>query len=749
MNTPGVVVARCVTASLFFGGLLLVALPAAARERVILQKSTTDPQKRAANTWIDKGATTTNHGTDTTITVSNNTNLQRGMVQFDMSAIPNSGIKLATLSLFLATAPTQTRTYSAGRITSLWTETGTTWISRALSAVWTALGADFAAATATATTGTTSGVTLNWTVTSDVQTFFGAAAPSTNFGWMITDGGTTSGGNPRIGMFSSNRDANALRHPSLAVEFIQNVQGLKATAGNAQVILNWTYPAQVAGSTIVSATKGVLILRQTSQILASAVPTDGTAFTRTAGCANTIGGATVVFNSTTLPTTFNDSATGDNPTCPPVNGTQYFYKVYVQDAALAYSANAATSNYVPETVARPSATPSSREITSWLAPTGGTALAAPGTVPGTVAVVGSNSNLLSGINPADGSPLFNPVSLGGAISGRPIVLDSLTSALARNVAYVAAGDGLVYAIDVSTGDTIWMVNPTGLTTNGFTAPTGVVVSSTAALLGSTYTRATDLVVVGTRNTASTTTNQIVGIDGSTGATVWQLIGSGTTTNAMDIAVSEPYMDYQNNAVWVATNSGGGTTRPSLWKLDMTAGTKLATANLGNISSSPLVTLSGDVLFVGNDAGTLFAINPATAATFKSAAGGDTRVVGTPLLLTNTSPYTVVFAGATKVQKVIYNLSANTFTTTGAGTWSTTMPGGCTPSSPVGFQGLPDIYVSCSDGNIYQLDDSTGAVTGTLAGPAGSAMGDPTLDLQLSLIMAGNVDGRVFTFPFPF
>jgi hypothetical protein len=78
-----------------------------------------------------------------------------------------------------------------------------------------------------------------------------------------------------------------------------------------------------------------------------------------------------------------------------------------------------------------------------------------------------------------------------------------------------------------------------------------------------------------------------------------------------------------------------------------------------------------------------------------------------------------------------------------------MPGGCVPSAPIGFPGLADIYVSCSDGNIYQLDDSTGVVTGSVAGPAGSSMGDPTLDLQLSLIMAGNIDGRVFTFPFPF
>ena len=63
------------------------------------------------------------------------------------------------------------------------------------------------------------------------------------------------------------------------------------------------------------------------------------------------------------------------------------------------------------------------------------------------------------------------------MTGRSPVIDAGDSSLAANVMYVADNDGLVYAIATDTGQILWVVNPTGLTTNGFTGAPSVQVKS--------------------------------------------------------------------------------------------------------------------------------------------------------------------------------------------------------------------------------------------------------------------------------
>lgn len=742
------------------GLLLFCELPliggAAARERKTLQKVSTapaDPQKRAADAWIDQtpGSTATNHGGDTTLRVTSFrtggvSQNQRALVEFDASSIPSSGIKLATLTLFMSTAPSASRTYQTRRITSLWTESDVSWANRLAGTAWAAAGGDVSGAvTSTSTSGTTSGVFLNWDLTVDVQRYFGSAAPSANYGTLIRDQ-TQNNGTQITAIFSSKEDTTEAHRPALTIEFIQNVQGLTSTAGSAQITLNWSYPPTIG--TVLSATTGVLILRQaTNPIPSGVIPTDGTVYTRNAGCTNNIGGATIVFSSASLPTSFNDSAAGDNANCPPANDTHYFYKVFARDAANAYSANGATSIFVPMMVATPSATAANRQAASWLAPTGSATLAAPGIIPSTVVAIGSGSRLLFGVKPSDGTPVFGPVSLGGNTQDQPPVLESLDASIGRNVIYSAGTDGFLYATDAATGDILWLTNPTGLATNGFTtASPSVFVKSFSTV---SYTRLTDLVVMGTRNAGSTTANRIFGVDGNTGATVWQLIGASGGNPNMDIVASTPVIDYKNNAIWVTTHSNGGAAQPSVWKVDPNTGARLATANLGNISAWPVATVAADVVFTGTDAGVLFALNPANAATLSSFNGTDTRITGAPLVMNFTSPYTVIFSGATTVQEVIFNRGTNTFTTAGPGTWRIATPGGCTPSAPLGFPGFGKVYFGCTDGRIYQIDIASGTIDGNRLLSPNTTIGDLALDVDLSKIMGGCTDSRVYAFAVPF
>ena len=740
--------------------MLLAGTNLAGRERKILQKRTTapaDPQSRSADTWIDQGNTGTNHSGDGTLQVSSQTGNknQRALVQFDLSSLSNSGIKLATLSLFMQTAPTASRTYQARRLTSFWRESDVTWANRFSGIVWAAAGGDNdGVTTQTTATGTTNNVALNWDITAAVQQWFGAATPMSNYGTEIVDG-TEGSATTRTAIFSSKEAATEANRPSLTVEFVQNVTGFSAKAGNGQVKLTWSYPSSIG--TVLSATNGVLIIRSTPNgaVSSTVVPTDGTVYARNASCSNAISGVTVVFSSSSMPTSFNDSAAGDNADCPPANDSVYTYKIFTKDANNNYSADGASSQYVPLLEANPSATVTSQWATNWVAPTGVTNLAAPGISPGNVVVLPTNANLISGISPASGAAVFTPFSVAAGISGRPPVLDSQDTTIGFGVAYTADAQGFLYATDTATGNLLWMVNPTSSTANGILGGAGTFVKSTETNLGlSAYTRTTDLVVVGTNNTGTTSGNQVMGIDGNTGATAWQYIGGGTNLN-MDIMTSTPLMDYVNNAIWVTSHSNGGTAQPSLWKFNPNnSGTRLlASANLGNISNSASLAYSADVLFVGNDAGTLYAVNTSInstgAAAAASLATADTQVIGAPIVYGKTSPYTVLISTATKVRAVKYTKGSATFTTTGTGTWTTTMTGSCTPSAPIGYDGLAKVYVGCSDGSVYQLDVTSGTIDGSRSIRTGSTLGDSTMDVVLSVLVFGSSNSRVYAIPFPF
>ncbi|HTQ84690.1 MAG TPA: DNRLRE domain-containing protein, partial [Candidatus Solibacter sp.] len=123
MRVPGSLKRKLRAAGLLIAGLAVAARSTRANEMVVLQKTGANPQARAADSWIDQGSTGTNHGGSTTlqVTSSNGAN-QRALVEFDLSSISNSGIKLATLTLFMATAPSASRTYGAYRVTSRWIE---------------------------------------------------------------------------------------------------------------------------------------------------------------------------------------------------------------------------------------------------------------------------------------------------------------------------------------------------------------------------------------------------------------------------------------------------------------------------------------------------------------------------------------------------------------------------------------------------------------------------------------------------
>ena len=133
----------------------------------------------SADSYVSDGLLegNSNFGGATTLQVSGGSTDKRTFVRFDLaSCLPSTAeIKSATLRLVLTTAPGQNRTYETTRVSASWAEGSITWNNQPGVGV----------SSGTVATGTTSGVTREWTVSSDVQAFTNGTA--TNNGWRIAD----------------------------------------------------------------------------------------------------------------------------------------------------------------------------------------------------------------------------------------------------------------------------------------------------------------------------------------------------------------------------------------------------------------------------------------------------------------------------------------------------------------------------------------------------------------------------------
>lgn len=162
-----------------------------------------------ADSYVNQAAVNANFGTATTLDVRSFSANRRTFVRFDLApcSIPASSlITAASLRLFLYSAPAASRTYEARRVMGSWTETGITWSNQPSAS---------STVTSSVATGTTSNVTLAWTVTADVQAFVDGTS---NFGWRVSD--QTEGSSPaRLGRFRSDEYGTASQRPVLDIAY--------------------------------------------------------------------------------------------------------------------------------------------------------------------------------------------------------------------------------------------------------------------------------------------------------------------------------------------------------------------------------------------------------------------------------------------------------------------------------------------------------------------------------------------------
>lgn len=737
--------------------MCLLAAPLPARETI--QIHSTAAQTRAADATITQNTPAINSGGNPSLSVtSRNANRnQRAIVEFDLSTLPNIGVKQATLVMHVTTPPAGNRSYGAYPLATFFRESDVTWNGRVANLTWNAAGGggDIPGAATGIAAVTTVSTTAQFNITADLQNWYNGTP---NYGTLIRDQAESSGGNGGNGFTTvfGSREGAAANAPELDLTFMQYVTNLAATPGNAKITLTWGYPTPIGTVNPGEAYVGVLILRRANlPVDKGSVPTD----TQNPALCATVGTGTVVFNNSANATTFVDDNT--DPCGGPANGTTYFYKVFLRDQANYYSSQPIGNGsvFTPEISAAPGATVANQQNSIWVDATFSTTLAAPALDPGTIIDIGSQTNLMIGIDPNTRLRKYPPVSVGGPILSRSPVIDAADSSLARTVVYVADNDGLVYGVRADTGQILWAVNPnnaaqTGAgTTNAFVGAGAVLVKSTSLLFGGGgwFTPAHDLLVLGTHNGATTTANQVMGLDGNTGAVVWTITGNAGGVLPIDIISSTPAVDYVNHAIWVTSRGGGVAGQNTLWKLNPNTGAVLTHAALGDIDSSASLSFSSDVLFVGNNTGTLYAVDVGTGQQVASIPTGDGAIVSFPDALQSplANTYEVVFSGATAVHAVNYNKVSHTFSLA----WATpvVISG---PSAPLCSCRFGKVYVGSNIGFIHEIDLATGVddyqmVVNSVNTGTGAAVGDPAIDVVLNRIYISTTDQRAYGFAVPF
>jgi hypothetical protein len=138
-----------------------------------------------------------------------NPRIRRGLVQFDLSSIPQySTVNLATLDLYQDSSPVPAHTNEVYRITDFWLQSSVKWNTQPT-------------IQALATDSTTVGPVrqfYSWVVTADVQAWLNA--PGTNHGWMVKDADET-GSNDIISYVSLEESSvhDVGKRPRLTVDF--------------------------------------------------------------------------------------------------------------------------------------------------------------------------------------------------------------------------------------------------------------------------------------------------------------------------------------------------------------------------------------------------------------------------------------------------------------------------------------------------------------------------------------------------
>ncbi len=285
------------------------------------------------------------------------------------------------------------------------------------------------------------------------------------------------------------------------------------------------------------------------------------------------------------------------------NGTTYSYSLFEYKGIVGptlYSGDKDVSG-------RPFNTPAG---VKWSFSSGGITLTSPGVRPtqsptnGAIYAVSNNRNLDSmNLGPGGGdwpiSPsVWTPIAMNAPSQGRaiPVHLKVTSIGGSFNPVFVGATDGRVYAVDGLTGSLLWASPVLG----------DSITASPAAMFNEVHGGAPDVIMVGANSSAG---NKFYGLKISDGTILWTFDHSGA--NDIGLISGQAFVDYTNNRTYFT--SRGGVSGHTVWALNMGAAIPnlIWSADAGDVDSG--ANLANSTLYVGNNTGQVYALNPATGA----------------------------------------------------------------------------------------------------------------------------------------
>ncbi|MBI3182899.1 MAG: hypothetical protein HYZ28_12245 [Myxococcales bacterium] len=501
---------------------------------------------------------------------------------------------------------------------------------------------------------------------------------------------------------------------------VPDIIDLIALSGPGRNRLIWTNPGDH---------DGVLVLRSTTGA-PSTPPASGTRYT----VGDVIGNASVAYVDTlSFSSSFSDTGLTD--------GQRYYYKVYNHDEFWIYSSGnvPSTQGIFSEPTSRAARTP------LWCYNTGFSSSVQPVTETGVGVYSAGNlkavtSNLTSTDPTLDGSERWRPVRVTGAVQSRSPVVPLA----GRSGKWILVGDQSAngYVISATSGAVAWRAGPFVLD-GGIQAPPMVQLYQYGNAAFQAAFPGKDLVLFATRRTANRTQNEVRARYSNDGTQAWTFAPGN-----LDMISGGMLVDYQNNRLWVASRSNGGT-QPSLWVVNTLNGGLVTSFNLGDIDHS--VNMANQVVIVTTNSGLIYAYDPSTLAQVWSYQLLKADGVTPDATTTYVAPIANGFIASQSsgvVQR--YSVDPTTKAVTPFWAWAS-LPA---MTSPAGIRidyTSQKIYVGDRDGVIHQLSTYTGADENPLTLISGFALGPPAIEAGTSpkRLHVNSEDGRLCAVAVPF
>ncbi len=408
-----------------------------------------------------------------------------------------------------------------------------------------------------------------------------------------------------------------------------------------------------------------------------------------------------------------------------VNDTTYYYALFVEHAPGFYT----PGKFVK---ARPFDT--SGQV-KWAYSTGATSMAPPGLrfFGGSAFVYAvSNDNILHAVDGgASGGSWpsgWTPYAVGAPAQSRPPVLGFAVGGSPRGIALLGSQDGSVHAVNAETGALEWEESIAAM-----------VQAAPAGNFRGFDPTALDLVLVGTRN--SSAANALAALDVVSGNPVWSFDNSAPQNGdglGIGIISSSAAVHYATKRVYFASRTRSGGSSDTVWAVDFASNPpqRLWSTAIGNVDGSPVLFWS--VLYVGTNAGELYALDAATGAVNWSLPLGDGAIKG--FVFPNYGTGDLFVATNSKIWSVSDNGSSGAVNP-GWPVTAVDVPG---PSTPIVIPGAINVLAGGSDGRLHQLDTASPLPSSSVVlGDGTAAAGVPSIDLLNSMVYVGTDQGVIY------